>query len=263
MEHLTVPSPHLYYPTKNRLQPYQNQQGPIVDQTLHLNSEIETQMKSLILQKNYPCVAALKSYHSDEYQVGIYEGFGKTTHWRELRNDLLYFLKEQQKTKSTYLTFWAIFPNSKISDEVGFESQLWQHLSLLTSEEQRTQDWGPGQVTDPNDPSFCFSIASQPFFVVGLHPHSSRRARRFPYPAVLFNVMTQFETLEEQGLYDAMVASNRSRDLKFQGSVNPMALRFGDEWESIQFSGRENTSEWKCPFHFMSAASKKSLEKPN
>lgn len=84
--------------------------------------------------------------------------------------------------------------------------------------------------------------------MVGLHPKSSRKARRFTIPALIFNLYDQFEQLDEETEFYPMVKTNRKRDIAFQGSVNPMVERYAEEWESIQFSGKDNPPEWKCPF---------------
>jgi FPC/CPF motif-containing protein YcgG len=212
---------------------------------------------SLLNQKNYPCVAALQSFHKDDYQVGFYGELGEGSLWRDLRQDLLFFLSKQRQSNSTHLTFWAFFEERPEISEEGFEERMWKELSFLTSEETKDEDWGQF-TSDPEDKAFCLGLGGHRFFVVGLHPQSSRKARQFPVPALVFNVFDQFEALKEKGIYDSMVKTNRDRDVKFQGSVNPMALVHGDDWESIQFSGRANDQKkWKCPFSFM-----KSLMKP-
>ena len=201
-------------------------------------------------QKNYPCIAALRSYHKDDYQVGFYGKFGTGETWRELRNDLLFFLEEQKRSGSIYLTFWATFAPQEMSEE-EFEASLWRELSFLTSEEEKDLDWKPGATTNPQDEAFRFSLGGTEFFVVGLHSQSSRVARRFSRPALIFNVFDQFEQLEKLGQYESMVKVNRDRDIKFQGQVNPMVEAHGEKWETIQLSGRQNEKKWKCPFHFL------------
>ena len=254
------PSSQLYYPHENRLRPCRDLQsqaltGKAEPETSRPTPEtvegIETQIESLLSQKDYPCVAALKSYHSDEYRVGFYRGFGSGGDWKQLRNDLLYFLQEQRNSKSIYLTFWAIFLDSELVTEEEFEKSLWSQLSWLTSIEKRDLDWGPHRDSNPEAPGFCMSLGGEPFFVVGMHPNSSRKARKFPFSTLIFNVFEQFEELEALGQYNPMVKTNRQRDVKFQGSVNPMVLNHGDAWEAIQFSGKENPPTWKCPFHFL------------
>ena len=135
---------------------------------------------------------------------------------------------------------------------------MWNELSHLSSIETKNNDWPIPELSDPNNPGFCLSIDGKPFFVVGVHPNSSRDSRKFFRPALVFNVFDQFQTLQEDGLYEPMKITNRKRDLQFQGSVNPMVEDHGDHWESIQFSGKKNPNTWKCPFHFLHESEKSS-----
>jgi FPC/CPF motif-containing protein YcgG len=214
--------------------------------------DLDDEIRSLILQKNYPCVAAIQSVVRNDYVIGTYGEFGSGNYWHQLRSDLLHFLALQRSSQSRYLSFWAVFTahNQSHDNESDFEDKLWRELSLLSSEEERAADWGKSS-SDPNDPSFCLSLQGERLFVVGLHPESSRVARRFPRPAMVFNAFSQFETFEKEGTYAGLVKIIRQNELKFQGSINPMVLAHGDLWESIQFSGRDNPETWKCPFQFM------------
>lgn len=215
--------------------------------------KIHGEIRALILQKNYPCVAAIQSVTQKEYIVATYGQFGSGTHWPQLRADLLQYLTEQRSAQSPYLSFWAVFtsPYPIPDNEIQFEEKLWHELSLLSSEEDRSVDWSEKDSSDPNDRTFCLSLHGDKLFVVGLHPQSSRVARRFSRPAMVFNAMSQFEQFENGGTYKAMVATIRRRELKLQGSINPMVLAHGDVWESIQYSGREVPDSWKCPFQFI------------
>ena len=215
--------------------------------------DINNEIRSFILQKNYPCVAAIQSVVRNDYVRGTYGQFGTGAHWHRLRTDLLKFLELQRATQSRYMSFWAVFnaPVQTPDNELHFEKKFWKELSLLSSEEERAGDWGEINSSDPNDPAFCLSLAGVKLFVVGLHPESSRFARRFSRPAMVFNAFSQFEVFEEEGTYAAMVNIIRQNDLRFQGSINPMILAHGDDWEAIQYSGRENPESWKCPFNFV------------
>lgn len=215
--------------------------------------DVHQEIRSFILQKNYPCVAALQSVIRSDYVIGTYGRIGSGTYWHKLRADLINFLAVQKSTQARYLSFWAIFNDSSHtpSTETDFEDKFWRELSHLSSEEERAVDWGTGHSPDPNDPSFCLSLHGERLFVVGLHPNSSRLARRFSRPAMVFNAFSQFEAFEQEGTYASLVRTIRRNDLKFQGSINPMVLAHGDRWESIQFSGRANPDTWKCPFQFM------------
>lgn len=203
-----------------------------------------------VTQKNYPCIAAIQSFYRDDYQVGFYGSFGSGKNWHSLRQDLLSFLSRQKKTGSKYLSFWAVF-EPELFSELEFETALWRELSFLTSEEERESDWPNLEMSDPDTPSFRFALDGSEFFVVGMHSQSSRLARRWSSPALIFNVFSQFETLKLEKKYDTMVATNRIRDVLFQGSINPMVEQHGEQWEAIQFSGRKNEGSWQCPFQFL------------
>ena len=220
---------------------------------------VHEEIRSLIMQPSYPCVAAVQSVVRQDYIVGLYSNFGEGRSWKKLRVDLIQFLNQLSVTNSRYLSFWAVFEESEMNlTENQFEEKFWKELSLITSLEERDQDWGHLHPANPDDPMFCLSINREKLFVVGLHDSSSREARRFSKPAMVFNAFSQFEKFQLEGTYKKMVETNRNRDVKFQGAANPMAIAHGEKWESIQFSGKENSSTWKCPFHFF-----KTKDKPN
>ena len=219
------------------------------------DQDVLDEIARMVTQRNFPCVAAVQSFHRKEYLVGQYGGFGEGLSWRGLRADLENFLAQQKSTNSIYLTFWAVYPDAPDYGIDEFEQRLWRELSSLTSQELKSSDWQSTQ-SDPAQPSFSFELFGEAFFVVGLFANSPRLARRFKYPALVFNVFRQFAQLQRDGTYQAMVDTNRRRDSIFQGDANPMVVAHGEKWESIQFSGRQNSSEWQCPFHFLKESEK-------
>ena len=196
-------------------------------------------------------MGAVHSLRHRDYLLGIYSGFGTGASWRELREDLLYFLAEARRSKSPYLTFWAIFPGETAASEESYERQFWNELSHLTSIEDRESDWAGDPVVDPADQAFQIRLEGEALFAVGLHPVSERRGRRFSCCAIVFNAFSQFEALAEAGKYEPMVKANRRLDTLFQGSPNPMVVEHGEKWETIQFSGSAKPKTWKCPFAFL------------
>lgn len=243
-----APSARLFYPIHGALNSF-SESAPTELQSAAVRGAAN--IKNLVTQPHYPCVAALRSYHQDDYHVGFYGQLGEGDRWGELRNDLHFYLQEQKESDSTYLTFWAMFSGAEYSEE-DFEARMWRQLSLLTSIEDADQDWGTVAERDPAHPKFRFCLAGSEFFVVGLHPKASRLARQFPVPAMVFNVFSQFDKLKKLSQFDQMVTVNRKRDEQFQGTVNPMAAQYAEKWESIQFSGKQNPSHWRCPFEFLS-----------
>lgn len=213
--------------------------------------EFLAEMHDFILQnKGYPCVAAIKTMQQKDYLCGYYGRFGMADSWKSLRHDLQLYIERQKATGSDYFTFWALFEKEDYISEDDFEAGLWKELSHLTSEEEKSRDWLKDS-TDPQDPKFTLNIAGESFFVVGLHPHSSRIARRFSRPALIFNLRRQFDSLRAANRFDHLKEVIRKREISLQGDVNPMVLKHDDKWESIQFSGKVNSDNWQCPFKFI------------
>jgi FPC/CPF motif-containing protein YcgG len=93
------------------------------------------------------------------------------------------------------------------------------------------------------------SIGGKAFYVVGLHPASSRPARRFRQPTLVFNLHSQFEQLRTDGRYDKLREAITARDIALAGSKNPMLAVHGTDSEARQYSGRRVDERWVCPFH--------------
>lgn len=214
-----------------------------------LTPSLHDEMSALVRAKNYPCVPAILSFESSAYLVGEYDGFGTGANSKALYQDLLYFAKEQKSSRSPYFTFWAVFKAEGELSEQKFEEDLWRELSQLSSSEPSDVPWDPRFSERPDDDNFCLSLGGDAFFVVGMHSNSSRLARRFKYPALLFNLYRQFDDLAQRGKYESTVLTNRAREMKYAGSINPMVATYGDVREAIQFSGKENPANWTCPFH--------------
>lgn len=212
-------------------------------------AEIHCAMGSLVRAKNYPCVPALISLERDQYLLGIYNEFGSGKVAADLYRDLAVFRFRQGVSQAPYMSFWAVFKNSVDITGEQFEGALWSELSALSSVESPDVPWDSNFSSNPESPKFCLSLAGQAMFVVGMHPRSPRKARQFPWPALVFNLYEQFNQLIREDRFAATVKMNRARELKYQGSVNPMVEKYGENWEAIQFSGKENPPHWKCPFH--------------
>jgi FPC/CPF motif-containing protein YcgG len=149
---------------------------------------------------------------------------------------------------SEYATFVAIFESPRGTDELQFESLFWQQLRRLHELDAAHFDWDPNVRSDPTDPHFSFSFGGQALYVIGLHANSSREARRFPWPALVFNPHEQFERLRADGKWKRMQETIRARDLELQGSINPMLSDFGVDSEARQYSGRAVEEDWRAPF---------------
>lgn len=150
-------------------------------------------------------------------------------------------------------TLVAVFSGPSSTDEHRFEALLWAQLQRLHDLDiARGAQWAEDVSSDPEDPRFSFSLGGHPFFVIGLHPGASRRARRSQVPAMVFNPHRQFDRLRADGRYARMQAAIRQRDMALQGSINPNLADFGQASEARQYSGREVEPEWRCPLRVRS-----------
>ncbi|WP_017732959.1 guanitoxin biosynthesis heme-dependent pre-guanitoxin N-hydroxylase GntA [Nafulsella turpanensis] len=213
------------------------------------SQKVESQLRNFILDRNFPCLAAKASFNTNSYRVGVYRTLGGKNSSLGLSHDLLHFIQEQERLESDYTSFLAAFLSPIPDSEKEFEQLLWNQLQELHRQSSRYFEWDSSVSQHPDDPEFSFSFGGTAFYVVGMHPSSSRKARSFPYPLLVFNPHRQFEELKQNGTYSTMKAKIRERDQQLQGSLNPMLQDFGEGSEAKQYSGRNVAEGWKCPFH--------------
>jgi len=122
-------------------------------------------------------------------------------------------------------------------------------LQALHDKDSIDFDWDKNVSSDPASPQFSMSIGGKAFYVVGLHPNSSRTARSFEKPVMIFNLHSQFELLRDEGSYRRIRQTILKRHEALDGEHNPMLAVHGESSEALQYSGRKLENDWKCPFH--------------
>ena len=199
----------------------------------------------------YPCLAAKGLARRGTYALDVYGGLGSAPATRALADGLGAFARAAKTAgDGPFSAFVAVFARRPSMSEAEFERRLWGQLQDLHDRDDPSVGWDPGVSDDPADPRFSFSFAGTALFVIGLHPASSRIARRFAWPALVFNPHAQFERLRRDGQFDRLRDRIRARDEALQGHVNPSLADFGNQSEARQYSGRETTTHgWRCPFH--------------
>ncbi|HZF99021.1 MAG TPA: guanitoxin biosynthesis heme-dependent pre-guanitoxin N-hydroxylase GntA [Pseudoxanthomonas sp.] len=203
----------------------------------------------------FPCVGAKAALAQGGLQTAEFAALGSRGNDAPLLDRLIGFADELDASdpeSSKMNSFAALFEGPTDADERRFEALLWSQLQRLhTLDASRGTPWAADVSTDPDSPQFSLSLGGHPFFVIGLHPGASRLARRFAWPALVFNSHRQFDRLRADGRYAKMQAATRTRDTALQGSINPNLADFGTAAETRQYSGREVGPEWRCPFHVM------------
>lgn len=158
-------------------------------------------------------------------------------------------LQEIQRAGRGYHSIVLEFTDSAIHCEHQFEAAMWRYLQVLHTHDARSYSWDERVSSNPQDANFSFSLRGKAFYIIGMHPASSRKARRAPYPTLVFNLHEQFEALRIKGTYHKVRDKIRLRDEAYSGSINPVLQDFGATSEARQYSGRNVPSkEWQCPF---------------
>lgn len=209
--------------------------------------DIENQYKDFILNGQHPCVMAKAMFKMNKYQLKVYEDMDDPNILKTLLSDLNQYIDGYNFEDSNFESFLAVFPNNYFSNEISFEKALWNTLQNLHEMDQC--EWDHRVSDDPDDPQFSFSLNGRAFYIIGMHPESSRMARQTPYTTLVFNLHWQFEKLREIGTYQKVKNMIRKNDEGLQGSINPVLNDFGDDSETKQYSGRKVETQWKCPFH--------------
>jgi len=210
------------------------------------DNKIKAQFEDFVVGKNHPCVMAQTVFSMDKVDFHVYENFGSKNTANKILQDLKRYIANYDFESKEFFTFLAVFKGRKEYSEKQFEELLWSQLNLL--HEVDTAPWDKAVSKDPEHKDFSFSLGGKAFYMVGLHPNSSRMARQSPYPAIAFNLHWQFEKLREMGTYNVVRDKIRERDIALQGNINPILEDFGENSEARQYSGRNVGKEWKCPF---------------
>lgn len=223
--------------------------GPRSGQAPPANRLTYERLHAFIVENGHPCLGAQAAFNREAVRFGTYDRLGDTAVTHGLARDLATYVEELSASAADFMTFIAVFQEPRDLDESEFECEMWRQLAQLHVLDRRYHRWDTSVSSDPASAEFSFSFAGTAFFVVGMHPNSSRLARRFQMPAMAFNAHGQFERIRQSRSFEKMKRVIRQRDEALQGSINPMLQDFGDTSEARQYSGRAVDDDWTCPFH--------------
>ena len=212
------------------------------------SSDIVAAIEEMVAHPEYPCLGARSVFRRDAATLVVLDDLADTTEGGTLDTlgAALAHYAHEVDADGDLVSFVACFRGPVPQQESDFESLLWGALQHLHDNDDTP--WAGGVASDPDNPHFAFSVAGTAFFVVGLHPNSSRVARRAPLPTLVFNLHEQFERMRGDGRYVRMRDTIRRRDTDLQGSLNPMVSDHGDSSEARQYAGRAVPRDWSAPF---------------
>ena len=218
----------------------------------HLEA-VDAEFRAFIADPRFSCLAGKGVVRSSGYALAVYGALGSARSAGLLARDLDRYLAVSPVDATALRAFVAVFTRRPPMDEMAFERRMWAALQRLHERDDPGSGWDPTASSDPADPNFAFSFAGRALFVIGLNIDSLRLARRFRWPALVFNPHAQFDRLRADGRFEPLRAAVRERELALQGSLNPNLADFGVESEARQYSGRPTESDWRCPFHHRDA----------
>lgn len=211
--------------------------------------EIIESYHSFLRSSQFPCIAAKASLAKQQIHTIAVKHMGCQYEDAEVLDFLYQFVDDFRRSKNIYSSATVIYEQPLNLDEEQFDNLMWQRLQALVDLDSRHYAYDNRVSSDPGSSHFSFSLKGEAFFIIALHPNSSRKTRRFSYPALVFNPHEQFEVLRKENRYEAMKKIVRKRDLILSGSVNPMLDDFGNSSEVFQYSGRKYDADWQCPLH--------------
>lgn len=214
-------------------------------------TSLERQLFSHVGVQAFPCVGAKAALARGTLQVLACSRIDSA--WDDVRihEALLRFGAAYRAEPTLFRSLAIVFEGPDDLTETEFEQALWMRVQSLSDKDVwRGQDYDSRVSSDPANPHFSLSFGGEAFFIVGLHPHASRPARRFERPTLVFNLHDQFERLRDEGKYEPMREKILRRDEQLAGSRNPMLARHGETSEARQYSGRPVDADWAPPFQY-------------
>jgi hypothetical protein len=211
------------------------------------NPEILGEYFNFLKNSEFPCIAAKAAIARQQAKCMIAGHMACPEDDGQILQFLYSFAEAYRSSKEFYHSAAVIFSQRQFPNEEIFDSTMWLRLQALSDLDAKYHGYDKRVNTDPSSPQFSFSIKEEAFYIIGLHPLSSRKARRFKYPALVFNPHHQFEELRQTSKYEAMKQVVRKRDIALSGSINPMLEDFGKASEVFQYSGRVYADTWQCP----------------
>ncbi len=211
--------------------------------------QISKAYKKFLSKREYPCIAAKAALKHEQIHSFFASHMACPNDDHAILKFLYDFVDAFRDSDQLYHSAIIIFQAPHVTDEETFENLLWQRLQSLHQLDSKMHQYDTRVSSAPTHAKFSFSIKEEAMFVIGLHPGSSRPARQFEYPALVFNPHGQFEQLRKLGKYEKMKYAVRKKEISNAGSVNPMLTDFGELSEVFQYSGKAYNVDWECPLN--------------
>lgn len=215
---------------------------------MNVKENIIEEFREFVSQSEFPCVAARAAVTKNQVECFVAGHMACPASDQQILEFIYQFVDTYRDSDQTFRSAIIIFSQPTDINETMFDMLLWERLAALKRLDEQLYAHDSRVDSDPVSSNYSFSLKEEAFFVVGLNPGSSRPARQFNYPALVFNPHQQFEILRRRNQYSKLQNIVRKRDLAYSGSINPMLSDFGAASEVYQYSGVKHNEDWVCPF---------------
>ena len=171
---------------------------------------------SFIRSDSSVCVGAKGALAKNNIRVMVAEYFDSSDSDGDILNFAYNFIRDYRKAEDGLHSLVIIFKEPVNIDEAEFEKILWRRLQSLSELDATKFAHDKRVSSDPASPTFSYSLMEEAFFIIALHPASSRMARRFSYPALVFNPHAQFEKMKQKGTYQKLDKTRQAKCLGIQ-----------------------------------------------
>jgi uncharacterized protein len=202
---------------------------------------------SFLTDAAFPCIMAKAALAKKHISYLVVQHMACPADDQHIIQFLYTCIDNWKKQEDAFNSAVVLFRQPVPVTEAWFDQLLWQRLQALADIDALQYRYDTRVSADPMSADFSFSLKEEALYIVGLHPASSRKARQFAYPALVFNPHAQFEQLRAVNKYQKVKKAIRQRDIALSGSVNPMLQDFGSASETIQYSGQQYNNQWRCP----------------
>jgi len=199
-----------------------------------MSIDLASEFDKFINRKEFCCIGARKALvEKNVHYLVINDTSNQGVEILEFISNFIH----QLKVSDNFYSAVIFFQNVKLDSEKSFERFLWGVLRDINKiDTNKKNKWAEGYSNNTNDSNFSFSIAGEPFFIIGLHPESHRISRRFICPTLVFNHHIMFEKLKKTPLFDKYKTAIRKNDIRIQGYINKHSSDFGDASEASQYA---------------------------
>jgi uncharacterized protein len=206
-------------------------------------------LRAHVFDLGFPCVGAKSAVAKGQLSVVGCGRIDRATDDPRIHGELAGFAADCDPDRGQFRSLAIVFAGPLDLTEAAFEQKLWERVQSLADIDRRHGFAHDARVnSDPASPEFALAFGGQALYLVGLHPHASRPARRFARPSLVFNLHSLFERLRADGRLEPMRETIMQRDEALAGSCNPMLERHGEASAARQYSGRIVAADWRCPF---------------